>query len=458
VVLEVKLIYFCDNLCQFKIWIMKSNQTLRALAVTAMFAAGLWATSCSKEAKEETETQPIGKEAKLTLPSGFSAVILADSLGPTRHIAVTPQGDIYLQRSEPRDGKGTVMLASNGTEKTSFGNFGGTGIYVKNGYLYTTSNTEIFRYKLNENNEVIDPNTPEKIVTGLIDRQQHESKSIVLDNDGNIYVNIGAYSNACQEKDRTKDSKGMRPCPILDSAGGIWRFKADVPNQTYKDGTRYATGLRNVVGLDWNTETNKLFVMQHGRDQLHNLYPQYYNEQQSAILPAECMYELTEGANCGWPYMYYDQEQKKKIVGPEYGGDGKKEETNKDFIDPIAAYPGHLAPNGLLFYTGSQFPEKYKNGAFIAFHGSWNRAPQPQAGFFVVFQPFANGKPSGDFEVFADGFSGGPENTASGKAERRPCGLAQGPDGSLYVTDDAKGAVFKISYGSVSAAPSGAGE
>jgi glucose/arabinose dehydrogenase len=175
------------------------------------------------------------------------------------------------------------------------------------------------------------------------------------------------------------------------------------------------------------------------------LFPKYYTTKQSAILPSEVMYAIKKGDNAGWPYMYYDQEQKKKILGPEYGGDGKKEADAK-YVDPVAAYPGHLGPNGLLFYTGSQFPERYKNGAFIAFHGSWNRAPEPQAGYFVVFQPFKNGKPDGQWEVFADGFSGSPENTISGRADHRPCGLAQGPDGSLYVTDDTKGSVYKISY------------
>ena len=117
----------------------------------------------------------------------------------------------------------------------------------------------------------------------------------------------------------------MKPCPILDSAGGIWMFKADQQNQTYGNGVRYATGLRNVVGLDWNNVTNSLFVMQHGRDNLHNAAPKYYTDQQSAELPAECMYELHKGDNAGWPYMYYDQFQQKKLVNPEYGGDGKKE-------------------------------------------------------------------------------------------------------------------------------------
>jgi glucose/arabinose dehydrogenase len=381
--------------------------------------------------------------AGLTLPAGFNAAIIADGLGGTRHIAVTPQGDIYVKLDRPKNGKGILMLHENAGKaeiKASFGNYGGTGITIKNGYLYTSSNTDVYRYKLNEKNEVINPDAPETIVTKLLNRRAHNSKSIVLDNDGNIYVNVGAYSNICSEF----DPKGTG-CPILDSAGGIWQFKADKLNQTYADGVRYATGLRNVVGLDWNNEDNQLFVMQHGRDQLHGLFPALYTEKQSAIFPAECMYALKKGDNAGWPYMYYDQEQHKKILGPEYGGDGKKEADAK-YIDPVAAYPGHLAPDGLLFYTGNQFPEKYKNGAFIAFHGSWNRAPEPQAGYFVVFQPFKNGKPSGNWEVFADGFSGSAENTASGHAERRPCGLAQGPDGSIYVTDDSKGAIFKISY------------
>jgi glucose/arabinose dehydrogenase len=291
---------------------------------------------------------------------------------------------------------------------------------------------------------VINPAQPEKIVTGLISRGEHEAKAFTLDNDGNIYVNIGAYSNSCQVADRQTGSPGLKPCPILDSAAGIWQFRADKLNQTYGDGARYATGLRNVVGLDWNTTTNSLFVMQHGRDQL-TMFPQYFNEKQNAALPAECMYELHKGDNAGWPYMYFDSAQNKKILMPEYGGDGKKT-AGEDAIDPIDVFPAHLAPNGLLFYTGSQFPEKYKNGAFIAFHGSWNRAPEPQEGFYVAFVPFSNGKPSGKWEIFANGFSGGPDKTASGRAIHRPCGLAQGPDGSIYITDDSKGTVWKITY------------
>jgi glucose/arabinose dehydrogenase len=298
---------------------------------------------------------------------------------------------------------------------------------------------------LDANGVVADTTHPEIIVRGLINRRQHASKSITLDNAGNIYVNIGAYANACQEQDRTKGSKGRMPCPILDSAAGIWQFNDAKLNQTYADGKRYATGLRNVVGLDWNKENDQLFVMQHGRDQLFQLYPELFDAKQSAELPAETMYAIKPGDNCGWPYVYYDQFQKKKILAPEYGGDGKKT-GGENAIDPIVAFPGHLAPNGLLFYTGEMFPARYRNGAFIAFHGSWNRAPEPQKGYFVAFVPFRDGKPAGDWEIFADNFAGTPDIKSPGQAQHRPCGLAQGPDGALYVSDDVKGAIYKITY------------
>ncbi|MCH5687708.1 PQQ-dependent sugar dehydrogenase [Niabella sp. W65] len=221
--------------------------------------------------------------------------------------------------------------------------------------------TRVFRYRLGNDNEVLNPDQPERIITGLKMGRQHETKSIVLDNEGNIYVNIGTPTNSCQEKDRQPGSMGIPGCPLLDSSGGIWQFRCDKPDQTYADGIRYATGLRNVVGLDWNTQNNKLFVMQHGRDQLHDLFPALYTQKQSAEVPAECMYMIQKGDNAGFPFIYYDPILKKKIVAPEYGGDGKKE-GGKEYIDPVVAFPGHLAPNGLLFYTGSQFPERFRNG------------------------------------------------------------------------------------------------
>jgi glucose/arabinose dehydrogenase len=110
------------------------------------------------------------------------------------------------------------------------------------------------------------------------------------------------------------------------------------------------------------------------------------------------------------------------------------------------AFPGHLAPNDLLFYTGEMFPERYRNGAFIAFHGSWNRAPLEQKGYFVAFIPFKNGLPDGEMETFADGFAGVKVIQSPNDALHRPMGLAQGPDGSIYVSDSEEGRIYRIIY------------
>lgn len=424
-----------------------------SLIVSALFFSTFLFQSQDK--KEEIEVPVSRKNEKtpvvIKLPDGFKSTVFATGLGKARHIASTPQGLLYVKLDKIKKGEsGIIVLEDKNKDgkaevKSKFGDYGGTGITVNDHFLFASSNEAVFKYKLDDNGVVTNPNVPERIVTGLLNKRQHESKSIATDNNNNIYVNIGAPSNCCQELDRTPKSKGMMPCPILDSAGGIWKFKMDKKDQSYGNGTRYATGLRNVVGLDWNQQVNQLFVMQHGRDHLFDFYPEIYDQKTALELPSEAMYALNEGDNAGWPYIYYDHIQKKKIICPEYGGDGKKE-GDPAIKDPVIGFPGHLAPNALLFYRGDQFPPKYKNGAFIAFHGSWNRSPEHQKGYFVAFVPFKDGKPSGDWEIFADNFAGVENVVSPGDAKHRPCGLAEGPDGSLYISDDVNGTIFNITY------------
>lgn len=396
----------------------------------------------------DTPGSTVAGDTSITVPAGFTAVVFADSLGKARHIAVNGNGDVFVKLEALKDGHGIVRLKDTNNDGvsdnlTGFASYGGTGIAIKHEYLYASSDDDVFRYKL-ASDGTPDTASVMRIVTGLINKREHASKSIALDKAGNIYVNIGAPSNACQVENRQAGSQGMNPCPILDSAGGIWQFKVDKQDQHYGDGARFATGIRNIVGLDWNNEVNNLYAMQHGRDQLDALYPDKYTEAQRVELPAEELFKIKQGGDYGWPYCYYDPMQKAKVQAPEYGGDGKSTTGCEGKEKPIYAFPAHWAPNGLLFYTGDQFPEKYKNGAFIAFHGSWNRAPQPQGGYSVVFLPFKDGMPSGEYEIFADGFAGA--NKTPGGARFRPCGLAQGPDGSLYITDDQVGRVWKVSY------------
>jgi len=200
------------------------------------------------------------------------------------------------------------------------------------------------------------------------------------------------------------------------------------------------------MAMDWNHATHSLFALQHGRDDLHRIWPLLYTEWESAVLPAEEFFEVKEGMNGGWPYYYYDQMQNKKILNPEYRGVDLKKEGVEKPANPLMGFPGHWAPNDLFFYTGDQFPDYYKNGAFIAFHGSAGRAPYPQSGYFICFVPFKNGAPSGPWEVFADGFAQRDTIINSTDAVHRPMGIAMGPDGSLYVSDDAKGKIWRIMF------------
>lgn len=382
----------------------------------------------------------------ISLPDGFSATVVADNLGRARHIAVNGN-DVYVKLERLVNGKGILRLRDLNNdavadEITGFGNYPGTGIALQGDYLYASSNDDVFRYRMN--NGEVDTMSKERIVTGLLNKRQHASKSIALDFSGNIYVNIGAPSNNCQEKDRVVGSPGMDPCPILDSAAAVWQFKTDKADQSYSQGIRYVTGIRNIVGLDWNKQVNELYAVQHGRDDFNRLYPDLYSVDESVNLPGEELLLMKKGSDFGWPYCYYDHFQKKKLLSPEYGGDKKTVGRCSDKDLPIYSFPAHWGPNALLFYTGNQFPEKYRNGAFIAWHGSWNRAPREQEGYFVTFLPFKDGKPSGEFEIFADGFAG--ENKTPGGAMYRPCGLAQGPDGALYVSDDQKGRIWKITF------------
>lgn len=417
-----------------------SRHPLTRMAMAALL--GVVFLQCADTPKNEPKT--IINETGIAVPDGFSVEIVAKDLGAIRHITVSKNGDIYANRSVLKDDKGIVLLKDSnkdGTidEQQQFGALPGTGITIGNGYLYASSNSGVYRYKLDEDEVLIDTENPENIVDGLIDMGQDNAKSFVIDKDKNLYVTIGSWNDACRDE---VAKTGMMPCTILDSAGGIWKFKADQLNQRFSDGTRYATGLKNAVGTAWNFETNTLFATVHGRGGLSDFYPEMYTPQQSAELPAETLYELHEGDDAGWPYIYYDQFKKMKIVAPEYGGDGEKS-GGENALDPIMAFPAHLGPNDLLFYTGKMFPEKYKNGAFIAFH---NQSPELKKGFFVAFVPFKEGKPIGDWEIFADDFAGIDLANPKGALQHRPCGLAQGPNGELYVSDDLGGTIFKISY------------
>lgn len=398
------------------------------------------------------------KNGGLFLPDGFEAVVVIDSLpGRARHIAVNDNGDIYVKarfanadesvialRDTNRDGRADIVKRFGGMARERGY---GTGMRIHNGYLYFSSELVVYRYKLTPG-ELVPLTKQEVILTDDHAHGMHEhiAKPLAFDNEGNMYVPFGAPSNACEELFRKPNSAGMTPCPFLEDHGGVWRFDANKTGQTQKDGYRYATGIRSVVGMDWNKSDNTLYLVQHGRDDLLRLWAGVYSPWQSAVLPSEEFLRIKDGTNAGWPYCYYDQIQQKKVVGPEYGGDGNMTGDCGKYEKPIMGFPGHWAPNDLLFYEGNQFPERYKNGAFISFHGSTNRAPYPQSSYIIGFVPFQNGNPSGDYEIFADGFAGVDPIVNTSDAKYRPMGIAMGPDGSIYLSETEKGKIWKVTY------------
>ncbi|MEX0312751.1 MAG: c-type cytochrome [Allomuricauda sp.] len=399
-------------------------------------------------------------DTELFLPDGFEAVVVVDSTeGKVRHLAVSDDGYIYAKlRHSSAEGSITVLEDSNGDGTAdnieSFGSYRtsqkwsySTAMRIYNGYIYFSSELVVYRYKLKPRT-LIPEGEMEIVFTDDHPHGKHEhiGKPLAFDDEGHMYIPFGAPSNACQSPKRTPGAPGLDPCPQLELHGGIWRFDANKLGQTQKDGYKYATGIRSVVAMDWNPADKNLYVVMHGRDDLLRLFPDRYDPWQSALLPSEEFIKVTEGSDFGWPYCYYDQMQEKKVLAPEYGGDGNIVGRCDQYDDPIIGFPGHWAPNDLVFYEGDDFPEHYKNGAFIAFHGSTNRAPYPQSGYFVGFVPFKDGKPSGEYEVFVDGFAGVDPIVSVNDAIYRPMGIAFGPNGSMYISDSVEGKIWKITF------------
>lgn len=438
---------------------MKSSSL--ALLLCALSAAACRVTDESpggtadrrpKSSGADTSVTCPARDASLTLPPGFCASVVADSVGGARHIAVAPNGDLFVQLIAARPGIGSggggivALRDANGDGRADsvvyFGDVGGTGIALSNGWLYADAKTRIVRYPLPAGS--LRPSGDAEVIVDNLPPGGHEARNFVLDAAGALYVNIGSRSNSCQVADRALESPGISPCTELLTRAGIWKFDGNATGQVPDTAHRFATGIRNAMGLAIHPADGRLYATQHGRDQLSANWPKLFDAKYNAENPAEELMQVNRGDDFGWPYCYFDMASRQLVLAPEYGGDGRQVGRCASAKAPVAYFPGHWAPMSLLFYTGTQFPEKYRGGAFIAFHGSWNRAPEPQDGYRVVFVPFAGGQATGAYETFANGFAGARK--APDTAVHRPMGLAQGPDGSIYVTDDKGGRIWRIRY------------
>jgi glucose/arabinose dehydrogenase len=390
----------------------------------------------------------------LTLPAGFCAVVVHDARTAAgaplraRHVAVAPNGDVFVAIM----GAGGGVLALRDTsgdgkadQTARFGANGGNGIYYREPYLYFAPDDRVERYRMSPAS-LTPVSGPEVIVSGMPATGNHVSKTIVVTAGGALWVNLGSASDVCQVVNRRAGSPGVDPCRELPLRAGVWRYDASLPGQVHTQSARFATGTRNMVALALNPLNGGLYGVQHGRDNLNLYWPARFTPQDQAELPSEELFRIEQGKDYGWPYCYHDPRQNRKVLGPEYGGNGIVVGRCASAQRPLLAFPAHWSPNGLHFYSGRQFPG-YRGGAFVAFHGGHNR-PDPfrEEGYNVVFVPFRLGVPSGPAQVFADGFIGPGAVNLPADADHRPAGLAEGPDGSLYVTDDRGGRIWRILY------------
>jgi len=438
------------------------------LAVAASLTAATLLSGMSGAAAGATQAAGAGGDGcpgdngGISLSPGFCARIFADRIGHARHLVVAPNGVVYVntwsgryyKNDTPAAGGFLVALQdTHGSGKADVvkrfgdgvpeGSNGGTGIGLYKGALYAEENDRIIRYTLRAD-DIVPNSKPDVIVSGLPLTGDHPMHPFIIDAQGNLFVDLGSATNACDVHNRMPHSPGNKPCTEKETRGGTWRYDASKTDQQFSPAERYATGIRNGEGFAIDA-AGRLFVTQHGRDQLSENWPELYKPQQGPELPAEEVVRLEKGKDYGWPECYFDGFQKKLVLAPEYGGDGGKTVgLCAQRTPPVAFFPAHWAPNALLIATNTKFPAAYRAGAFIAFHGSWNRAPAPQGGYNVVFQPMSDGKASGDFVVFADGFAGAVKEP--GRADHRPSGLAIAPDGALFISDDQRGRIWRVTY------------
>ncbi len=435
----------------------------RAALAGAVYCAIALAVPTAARGADAPQGKCSGDDSGLTLPPGFCATVFADGIGHARHLVVAANGVVYvntwsgryfgddkphaggfLVALQDRGGRGKADVNERFGATPQSGGAGGTGIGIYDGWLYAELNDKIVKYPF-KRDSILPGAASQVVVSGLPLGGDHPMHPFAIDASGGLYVDVASATNSCQEKNRTLKSPGKNPCTELETRGGIWRYDAKKINQTFSPAARYATGIRNAEGFGVDAIGHHIFVTQHGRDQLHTNWPDVIKDPElEATLPSEEVLLLKQGGDYGWPMCYHDPYRKALVLAPEYGGDGKTAGLCAQKIEPAAYFPAHWAPNGMVLYDRKQFPARYRQGLFIAFHGSWNRAPYAQGGYNVVYQGLSGAKASGKCEIFADGFAGADKSPE--KAAHRPSGLAVGPDGALYVSDDVAGRIYRIVY------------
>ena len=337
---------------------------------------------------------------QIELPPGFRISIYADNVPNARSMAYSPQGilfigtrklgKVYAVIDDDRDGKAeTVITLARGLNMPN-------GVAFRQGDLYVAEVNRIIKYADIEKN-LRNPGKPMVVNGSFPSDKYHGWKFIRFGPDGMLYVPVGAPCNICEPDD---------------PYAAILRMKSDGSGLQI-----FARGVRNTVGFDWHALTQELWFTDNGRDWLGDDLP-----------PDELNHAPRQGMHFGYPYWHG-----KAVRDPEFGGKMKPSE----FSPPARELDAHVAPLGMRFYTGRMFPEAYRNQVFMAEHGSWNRSDP--VGYRIMLARLRDNNVT-HYEVFATGWLQGS------RAWGRPVDLLVMPDGSLLVSDDRAGAVYRISY------------
>jgi glucose/arabinose dehydrogenase len=391
----------------------------------------------------------------LKLPPGFHATVVAEGLGAIRHLAVRDNGDIYVSTPKDASGKGGGIIAlrqgpnHQAAQVEHFGTIdGGTGIRIYKGALYAASPSGVYRFTFN-GNSLVPSGDPVAIVQGTPETHPgfaRANRPIAFDNKGDLFLGLEASANLCTAPTTTQDAPpvGLKPCPDLGTRAGVWRFSADKVGQRFPtDGEQWATGIRDISSLDWSPADGHLYGIMHGRDNSHRFWPDIISTDDDEHIADE-MHRIVKETDFGWPYTYYDGVRNLRLVAPEYGGDGKTAATGGHYSAPALTFHSRrAAPVDLMFYSGRMLPKTYQGGAFIVLHGTANKS-----GYDVMFVPFDRNGKAGSPTVFADGFAGfdAADAATPRRAVYRPIGIAEGPDGALYIADSQKGRLWRIDY------------
>ncbi len=342
--------------------------------------------------------------ATLKIAEGFGISVFARDLKAPRMMAVSKEGHVYVTRRAPlndvilirqNDGKAETPVTVASIKDVH-------GIALRDNKLYLSAVRELFVAEIQENGALSEP---VKLYDDLPDAGQHPNRTMAFDPEGRLFLSVGSTCNACPE-------------PNIENATML-EIKPDGSGRSI-----FATGLRNTIGFDWHPETGNLYGMDHGIDWLGD------------DTQREELNHIVKGKNYGWPYVFENgkpnpADDPEKMTGMSW------EEYAATCEAPVLTETAHSAPMALIFYQGTAFPADCRGDAFVTFHGSWNRGEA--SGYKVMRLKFKDGQPAA-FEDFLTGFYVPGDKGQFG----RPCGLALMPDGSMLLSDDGSGIIYRI--------------